>query len=74
MHPLVAPQNPQSLDGPSPGPSVLPWPFSGSVVAMAVITGDFYGRRHILFLWGDLLVLVACILGHNCGHQWNIFS
>jgi len=33
---------------------------------MMVITGYFYGITNNLFLWGDLLVLITGIKGHNC--------
>jgi hypothetical protein len=33
---------------------------------LLVITGYFTGMKNILFAWGDLLVVITGISGHNC--------
>ena len=40
---------------------------------LLVITGYFTGMKNILFAWGDLLVVITGISGHNCKqHNWSI--
>ena len=49
-------------------------PYSKLAIAISEITGYFYGMRNMNYKWGDLLVLITGIWGHNYKYRYIYIS